>query len=74
MGEYDPPLDPGIAPAVEALCLAGFETFESCDGGQGHAYSEPTVRFHGGNPEGVRALASGMPAGLPRAGRRGGWV
>lgn len=59
------PLDPGIAPAVEALRAAGVETFESCDGGAGHAYSEPTVRFHGDRAEGLRALSVALRAGLP---------
>lgn len=54
---YDPPLDPGIAAAVDALRAAGVETFESCSGDPGHAYAEPTVRFHGDRSEGYRALA-----------------
>lgn len=62
---YDPPLDPGIAPVVDALSAAGVETFESCDGGPGHAYAEPTVRFHGDQAEGFRALAVALAAGLP---------
>ena len=41
--EYDPPLDAGIAQAVVALRAGGVETFESCEGGPGHAYPEPTV-------------------------------
>ena len=53
---FDPPLDPGIAQAVVTLCNGGIETFESCEGGEGHAYPEPTVRFHGGMGEGFRAL------------------
>ena len=51
------PLDPGIAREVEILRAGGIETFESCEGGVGHAYPEPTVRFHGGRAEGFRALA-----------------
>ena len=31
-------LDPGIAGAVAVLREAGVETFESCEGGHGHAY------------------------------------
>ena len=52
-----PELDPGIAAYVDALRDAGVETFESCEGGSGHAYPEPTVRFGGGPGEGFRALA-----------------
>ena len=58
-------LDRGIADAVEVLREAGVETFESCEGGEGHAYPEPTVRFHGEASEGLRALAVSMEAGLP---------
>ena len=58
-------LDHGIADAVRALRDADVETFESCEGGEGHAYPEPTVRFHGDSPEGLRALAVAMEAGLP---------
>jgi len=44
---YDPPLEPGIAAAVHALNAAGIVTFTSCEGGPGHAFPEPTVRFGG---------------------------
>lgn len=62
--DFDHPLDPGIAKAVEVLRKAGVETFESCDGGEGHAYPEPTVRFHGNRAEGMYALAAVLNAGL----------
>lgn len=62
---YDPPLDLGIVGAVVALTAAGVETFESCEGGPGHAYPEPTIRFHGDQVEGLRALSAAMRAGLP---------
>ena len=73
MGHFDPPLDAGILHAVEVLYAAGIETFESCQGGPGHAYPEPTVRFHGGYPEGFRALSVAMQAHLPVAGLRRVW-
>ena len=57
-------LDTGIRKAVERLQSCGIETFESCEGGPGHAYPEPTVRFHGDIAEGYRALAVAMRAGL----------
>ncbi len=63
--EYEPPLDKGISGAVELLVAAGVETFESCEGGGGHAYPEPTVRFYGDRSEGFRALAAAIRAGLP---------
>jgi len=50
-------IDQGIRNAVEALISAGVETFESCEGGLGHAYPEPTIRFHGDRSEGFRAFA-----------------
>lgn len=61
----DDRLDDGIRPYVETLRAAEVETFESCEGGDGHAYPEPTVRFHGGRSEGFRALAAALQAGLP---------
>jgi len=71
--QFDPPLDSGIVDAVIALRAAGIETFESCEGGPGHAYPEPTVRFHGHRPEGFKALAAAMYAGLNVTGLRRVW-
>ena len=70
---YDPPLDPGISPFVGVLAANGVETFESCDGGSGHAYPEPTIRFHGDRAEGFRALAVAQRAGLPVRALRRTW-
>jgi hypothetical protein len=70
---YSPPLDPGISEAVTILRAAGVETFESCQGGQGHAYPEPTVRFHGERPEGFRALGVALQNGLRVAALRRVW-
>lgn len=61
---YEPPLDAGIADAVAVLAAAGVETFESCDGGPGHTYLQPTVRFHGDRAEGFRAYAAAEHGGL----------
>jgi len=71
--EFSPPLDPGIEIAVLALRAAGIETFESCQGGPGHTFPEPTVRFHGNNAEGFRALAAAMTAGLKVTSLRRAW-
>jgi len=60
-------LDPGIDPFVRALREHGIETFESCEGGDGHAFAVPTVRFHGGRSEGWRALAVAHERALPIA-------
>lgn len=62
---FDPELDRGIAEMVTVLLASGVETFESCEGGSGHAYPEPTVRFHGDHAEGFRAMAVAMQARLP---------
>ncbi len=70
---YDPPLDPGIRLAVEVLNGAGVETFESCQGGNNHAYPEPTVRFYGNAGEGLRALSVAINAGLPVTALRRSW-
>ena len=59
------PLDAGIKPYVIALRDAGIETFESCEGGEGHALPEPTVRFHGGMAEGFKAFGLARERGLP---------
>jgi len=73
MNNYDPPLDPGIASAVRVLSDAGVETFESCQGGTGHAYPDPTVRFHGDQAEGFKALAVAIQGGLQVAELRRVW-
>lgn len=65
--------DRGIRYAVKILRDAGIETFESCEGGEGHAFAEPTVRFHGGREEGFRALAAALAASLPVAELRRYW-
>jgi hypothetical protein len=49
-------LDKGIAREVRVLQFHGVETTESCQGGHGHPYPEPTIRFSGGRGEGFRAL------------------
>lgn len=68
-------LDPGIRRVVEVLREAGIETFESCEGGDGHAFPRPTVRFHASDrAEGFRALAVAMRAQLPVAELRRVWV
>lgn len=58
-------LDPGIAPWVEILRKYGVETYESCEGGPGHAFPEPTIRFCGQQADGFHALAIARTYGLP---------
>jgi hypothetical protein len=68
-----PDLDPGIRLAVKTLREAGVETFESCQGGAGHAYPEPTVRFLGSRSAGWRALWAAEDHGLPVEALRRTW-
>jgi hypothetical protein len=58
---------------VDVLDAAGIETFESCEGGPGHGFFEPTVRFYGDNSEGFRALAVVVQRELPVAELRRYW-
>ncbi|SRR6266702_4757643 len=57
-------IDAGIKDAVLILRANGIETVESCQGGEGHAFAEPTVRFSGGKDEGYRALSVALQNGL----------
>lgn len=58
-------LDRGISKAVKILQANGIETFESCEGGAGHAFTEPTIRFHGGPETGWKAMGVCLSYGLP---------
>lgn len=62
---FTPPLDAGIARAVRVLREADLYTIESCEGGDGHAYPEPTVKFSGTPACGWKAAAQLMYRGLP---------
>jgi hypothetical protein len=57
-------LDPKIRRVVRPLNENGIETFESCDGGTGHAFYEPTVRFFGERSQGFKALSIAIEHGL----------
>src|SRR5438093_3206691 len=70
----DLPLDRWISYAVKVLRDAGVETYESCQGGKGHAFAEATVRFHGGPAEGFRAFAVAIQFGLPVYALRRFWA
>ncbi len=48
-------IDKGIITAVELLRDYGFETFESCQGGAGHCFEDPTIRFFGSEFDLIRA-------------------
>ena len=58
-------LDKGIRRYVEILRANGIETFESCEGGSGHSFPEPTIRFFGERAEGFRALSISLQHNLP---------
>ena len=58
-------LDKGVGHYVNTLRRGGIETFESCQGGPGHCYSECTVRFHGHRGEGFKALSIAMTYDFP---------
>ena len=56
---------------MDVLDAAGVETYETCEGGDGHSYAEPAVRLYGVRGEGFRALAIAVHHGFPvRAMRR----
>ncbi len=57
------PIDPGILGWVNLLRFHGIETVQSCQGGPGHAYSEPTVDFYGDRFEGWYAVSIALRAG-----------
>ena len=60
-----PDLDEKIAPYVQLLRKHGVETYESCQGGEGHHFLEPTIQFHGMQCEGYRAVSIALMHGLP---------
>ncbi|MGB2625838.1 MAG: hypothetical protein WAK20_03560 [Candidatus Acidiferrum sp.] len=66
-------IDPGIRQAVKRLQENGIETCESCEGGPGHAYPEPTVAFYGTPEAGWRAVAVCLAYGLPVMSLRRVW-
>jgi hypothetical protein len=66
-------VDPGIRREVRVLSENGVETTESCQGGPGHSFPEPTVRFRGGQAEGFRALGIALQHGLKVAELRRYW-
>lgn len=59
------PLDYGIAHAVKILLDKGVHTTESCEGGEGHAYCDPTIGFTGTMGEGWRVLCICLNHGMP---------
>lgn len=68
------PLDRQISYAVKVLRDASVETYESCEGGEGHAFTEPTIRFFGGVSEGLRVVSVALQHGLPISNLRRFWT
>ena len=68
------PVDRMISYAVKVLRDAGINTYESCQGGRGHASPDAIVRFYGHRTEGFRAVAAAMDAGLPVFALRRFWT
>jgi hypothetical protein len=66
-------LDKGIEGYVRTLWENGIETYQSCQGGNGHSFPEPTVQFTGGSAAGYRAFAIAKAFGLPVQAVRKHW-
>lgn len=64
--EFYAELDEGIRFPVRVLHAAGFDTCQSCQGGNGHPYNQPTVEMVAGghDSEGFGALAALNQYGL----------
>ena len=58
-------LDPGIEGWVNLLRVHHVETYESCEGGEGHSYPEPTIAFRGNRSAGFHALHVALTHDLP---------
>jgi hypothetical protein len=66
-------IDLGIRKAVELFQKHQIETCESCEGGIGHSYPEPTVAFYGTPEAGWRAVSVCLAYGLPILSLRRVW-
>ncbi len=51
------PIDKGILHHVKILKENGVDTFMSCQGGKGHTFSSPTIRFRCTKKEAFKALS-----------------
>jgi hypothetical protein len=71
--DIDMQLDRGIRRYVLIFRRAGIETIESCEGGHGHSFPEPTIRFGGNSGEGYKAISVAMTYGLPVLALRRTW-
>ena len=71
--QFDPSLDEGIERAVLVLHNAGVTTFSSCEGGEGHCFPEPTVKFQGSFACAMQAAGIAINSGLPVKAVRETW-
>jgi hypothetical protein len=53
-----------LGPDIYGSIVAQIRCYESCEGGPGHSYPEPAVRFHGGPGDGWAALGRCIELGL----------
>jgi hypothetical protein len=62
-------IDAGVRFPVRVLHAYGFDTCQSCQGGKGHAYDQPTIEMEstGDDAGGFGALAALQRYGLPVA-------
>jgi hypothetical protein len=74
---FEPPwknIDPAIAPLVKIFWEEGHEPFESCQGGPGHTFPEPTIRFSGSIAEGPRLVSTALRWGMVPCSLRRVWA
>ena len=71
--QFEPPIDLGVERAVLILKQHDIETYESCQGGEGYAYPEPTVALHGIYADAIRALSIAIAHGMPASEFRRVW-
>lgn len=72
----DPPddqIDPGIRYMVRVFQAARIETFQSCQGGEGHSFPEPTIQFEGSSSVGFFAVHVALTHGFPFSDLRRVW-
>ncbi len=58
-------IDPLIEPFVRVLQKNGIETFESCQGTEGHCFKYPTIRFRGNAGTGYQVVGIALALGWP---------
>lgn len=67
-------LDPGIAHLVYLLRGHNHDTFSSCEGGAGHAFTSPTIRINPMNPDDMREQCADISSILSDYGFSGYYI